>query len=77
MTRGYMQIVEGEWIEPPKKGFIDQCCDCALVHVIDFEVVDKRTREPIPYAAVQFKLKVDRRKTAASRRKLKFTKEDD
>lgn len=76
MTKGYIQIVEGEWIEPAKKGFIDQCCDCHLVHVIDFAVVDSRTKEKIPHATVQFKLRVDRRKTAASRRKLKFSKED-
>lgn len=72
-----MQIIEGEWIEPTHTGFVDQCCDCALVHVIDFAVVDRKTREPIAGAAVQFKLRVDRRKTAASRRKLKFTKETD
>jgi hypothetical protein len=76
MTKGYMQIEEGDWIEPTRKAFIDQCCDCGLVHVIDFAVVDKRTREPVPYVAVQFKLKIDRRKTAASRRKLKFTKDE-
>ena len=75
MTKGYMQIVEGEWIEPTHQGFVDQCCDCHLVHVIDFAVVDRRTKEKIPNAAVQFKLKVDRRKTAASRRKLKFSKD--
>jgi len=77
VTRGYMQIVEGEWIEPAKEGFVDQCCDCGLVHVIDFAVIDKRTRKEVPYVQVQFKLRVDRRKTAASRRKLKFTKEND
>lgn len=76
MTKGYMQIVEGEWIEPAHSGFVDQCCDCHLVHVIDFAVVDRRTKEKIPHAAVQFKLKVDRRKTAASRRKLKFSKDE-
>lgn len=75
MTKGYMQIVEGEWIEPTQNGFIDQCCDCCLVHVIDFAVVDRRTKEKIPNVTVQFKLRVDRRKTAASRRKLKFSKE--
>jgi hypothetical protein len=75
MTKGYQQIHEGEWIEPKRKGFIDQCCDCALVHVIDFEVVDK-DKNKIPGAIVQFKLRVDRRKTAASRRKLKFNKDD-
>ena len=75
MTKGYTQIVEGEWIEPSRKGFVDQCCDCALVHVIDFAVVDRQTKEPIPNATVQFKLRIDRRKTAASRRKLKFSKD--
>ena len=75
MTKGYQQIVEGEWIEPSRKGFIDQCCDCHLVHVIDFEVVDKNKKK-IPGATVQFKLRVDRRKTAASRRKLKFSKDE-
>jgi hypothetical protein len=74
MTKGYQQIVEGEWIEPSRKGFIDQCCDCRLVHVIDFAVVDKN-KKTIPGATVQFKLRVDRRKTAASRRKLKFEKD--
>jgi hypothetical protein len=77
MTKGYEQIVEDEWIAPQRKGFIDQCCDCGLVHIISFAVVDKRTRKDVPYVEVQFKLKVDRRKTAASRRKLKFSKEKD
>lgn len=77
MTRGYQQIHEGEWIEPTREGFIDQCCDCGLVHVIDYAVVDKRTRKPVPYVSVQFKVRVDRRKTAASRRKLKFSKESE
>jgi hypothetical protein len=74
MTKGYQQIHGGEWIEPSRQGFVDQCCDCCLVHVIDFAVVDK-DKKPIPGATVQFKLRVDRRKTAAARRKFKFTKE--
>lgn len=75
MTKGYLQIVEGDWIEPTHKGFVNQCCDCNLVHVIDFAVVDK-DKKKIPNATVQFKLRVDRRKTAASRRKLKFSKDE-
>ena len=75
MTRGYLQITDDEWIAPDRKGFIDQCCDCGLVHIIKYAVIDKRTRKPVPYVEVQFKLRVDARKTAASRRKLKFTKE--
>lgn len=75
MTKGYQQIHEGEWIEPTRKGFVNQCCHCGLVHIIDFAVVDRRTKAPIPNATVQFKLKIDNRKTAASRRKYKFSKD--
>ena len=71
LTRGYQQIHEEEWIEPKKKGFIHQCCDCALVHITDYAVVDK-DRNEVTGVTVQFKLRVDKRRTAASRRKLKF-----
>lgn len=63
---GYLQIVEGEWIEPVKTGFVHQCCDCALVHVTDYAIESGR---------VQFKLRIDRRRTAAARRKFKFQKD--
>lgn len=77
MSDGYMQIYEGEWIEPPKRGFTNQCCACGLVHVFDFVVIDRRTGEKLPGTKIQFRLKVDRRKTAALRRKFKFTKDSD
>ena len=75
MTRGYMQIEEGDWIEPQHGKFVDQCCDCHLVHVMKFAVIDRKTRKAVTGVQVQFKLKIDRRRTAASRRKLKFSKE--
>jgi hypothetical protein len=73
MTKGYLQIEEGKWYEPSRV-FIDQCCDCALTHIVEFAVVDK-DRNPIPGAIIQVKVKIDRRKTAAARRKLKFSKD--
>lgn len=75
MTKGYEQIHDNEWIEPTKK-FVSQCCDCCLVHVYQFQVVD-RANNPMSGAKLHFKVKVDRRKTAAARRKLKFTKDAD
>ena len=75
MTRGYMQIHTDEWIEPSRKAFVDQCCDCGLTHVTDFAVVDRDGNE-VPGVTVQFKRRVDRRKTSASRRKLKFAKDE-
>jgi Zn-finger protein len=77
MTRGYMQIETDEWIEPQHGEFVDQCCDCGLTHVMKFAVINRKTRKEIPGAQVQFRLKIDRRRTAASRRKLKFSKEKD
>jgi hypothetical protein len=75
MTRGYQQIVDGEWVEPKRVGH-SQCCDCHMVHDIEYAVVDRVTREPVPGVIIQVKVKVNRRRTAASRRKLKFTKDD-
>lgn len=77
MSKDYTQIYEGEWVEPTKRGFINQCCSCGLVHVFDFVVRDSRTREKLPNTTIQFRLKVDRRKTSASRRKFKFEKDSD
>jgi Zn-finger protein len=56
----YVQIFEGEWIEPVKRGFVHACCDCALVHVQDFYASDD--------GRVFFRTRVDRRLTAAGRR---------
>lgn len=33
-------LKDGEWIEPILKGFKLACCDCGLVHKIDFEIKD-------------------------------------
>jgi hypothetical protein len=63
MTKGYVQIIEGEWFEPPQRNFAHQCCGCALTHMTDYRVVDGK---------VQFRVRIDNRKTAASRRKFKF-----
>jgi hypothetical protein len=76
VTKGYFQIEENEWFEPPHGIFFDQCCDCGLVHKMKFAVIDKRTRKPVKYVQVQFKLSRDERKTAASRRKLKLSKDE-
>lgn len=42
MTRksGYYQITDGEWIRVPKRGLKEQCCDCGLVHRLNFRIVD-------------------------------------
>lgn len=56
----YPQIQDGEWVEPVnQKAYKMACCNCGLVHVLEFDIVKKR---------VQFRAHRDNRATAAVRR---------
>ncbi len=52
------RIKQGEWIEPTLIHSLG-CCDCGLVHRVQFKVVNGR---------VQFRVWRDKRATAATRR---------
>lgn len=69
VTSRYHQVIEGEWTPIVKKGHINQCCSCALVHVIDYRERDK--------GVLEMRVRVNRRATAAARRAFKFTPERD
>lgn len=34
----YRQVQDGEWVKPRMRKYYMQCCDCGLVHKIDFKV---------------------------------------
>lgn len=58
----YGQVYDGERIEPKTMlGHKMKCCDCGLVHIIDFYIVGKK---------VQFVSRRDKRATAAARREM-------
>lgn len=59
----YGQRYDGDWVKPVMKGYRIMCCDCKLVHVIDFKVV--RSGRGL---AVKFKIARNNRATAAARR---------
>lgn len=48
-----------DWIQPIRRGYKMACCDCGLVHKIDFRVKNGR---------VQLRAARDNRATAAKRR---------
>jgi hypothetical protein len=54
----------GEWTRPRMRNFREQCCDCGLIHRLDFRLVDGR---------IEFRTRRDERATAAVRRRFKFT----
>jgi hypothetical protein len=38
--RDYYHVTDGEWIRVPKRGYKEQCCDCGLIHRLNFRIVD-------------------------------------
>ena len=47
-----------EWVQPQRRGYKMRCCDCALVHELDFRIYRGRA---------QFRVRRHARATAASR----------
>lgn len=75
--RTYEQVYDGEWYEVSLRGDnYDQCCDCGLVHIHRYRVVD-RAGKTIPGSRILYTARRARRSTAAVRRGFKFEKDDD
>ena len=55
----YTRPKNGEWVQPIRKGYRMACCDCGLVHTMDFRVHN---------GAIQFRASRNERSTAAMRR---------
>lgn len=48
-----------DWIQPVKHGYKMQCCDCGLVHTMDFRIAEER---------VQFRAKRGKPKSRAAKK---------
>lgn len=55
----YNEPKDGEWVQPVRKGYKMCCCDCGLVHNVDFRVKD---------GCIQFRVSRNARSTALVRR---------
>ena len=56
------KVSDGEWVQPKRRGYQLECCDCGLVHLLNFRIEGDR---------VQFQAFRDEMKTAATRRERK------
>ena len=56
---GYARPRADEWVQPVRRGYKMGCCDCGLVHDVDFRIVNGR---------VQFRVRRNARSTAMVRR---------
>ena len=66
--RKYYQVVDGEWIAVPRRGYKEQCCGCGLVHRHNFRIDEK--------GRIEIQSIVDNRATAAVRRAFGFEREE-
>ena len=64
----YYHVTDGEWIEIPMRNLMDQCCDCGLIHRMNFRINAKGHLEVQAFR--------DARATNGARRYFAFTKED-
>lgn len=40
----YEKPEPGQWVQPQRKGYKMSCCDCGLVHTVDFRVFKGRVQ---------------------------------
>jgi len=55
----YPRLKANEWQQPIKKGYRMACCDCGLVHDMDFRIVEGK---------IQFRARRNNRATGQLRR---------
>lgn len=63
----YYHVSNGEWITVTKRGYKEQCCDCGLVHKMNFKINAR--------GEIEIQTMRDERATSAVRRAFKFEKD--
>jgi hypothetical protein len=64
----YEIVIDGDWMHLPRRGMHLACCDCGLVHDLAAKVEKGR---------ILIRVVRHNRATAALRRPMKFTKDED
>jgi hypothetical protein len=62
----FKQIKDNEWFYPVMKNHHMACCDCGLVHVINFKVVDVLDKKKLTQV---IKMKAKRSKAQTKKRR--------
>ena len=63
----YYHVSDGEWIAVPRRGYREQCCDCGLIHRLNFRLREGR---------IEIQAFRDGRATSGARRTFRFTREE-
>lgn len=46
---------DGEWVQPIRRGYLMKCCDCGLVHRLNFRLVKTGRGQKIQFQAFRVK----------------------
>lgn len=47
MKRRYPNVTDGQWVQPVERGYHMACCDCGLVHRMNFRVIGIRKKRAV------------------------------
>lgn len=50
----YPKVKDGEWVKPVMKDYRMQCCDCGLVHEMEFKVIKWGRGHKVKFRARRF-----------------------
>ncbi len=64
------QVISGEIISVPSKKWIIACCDCGLVHTLEFKGANAKTGKILVKVTMKPGLTRERRKTRAKKLKM-------
>ena len=67
---GYYKVTDGEWITVHWKGNKDQCCDCGLIHRVNYRINEDSGR-------LEVQVFRDYRATNGARKHFQFEKDED
>lgn len=63
VKKAYPKVKSGQWVSPVRRGYKMACCDCGLVHRMNFQLIPYGSGRKIIFQAFR-----DERATAAKRR---------
>ncbi len=63
----YYHVSDGEWIEVPMRNYKEQCCDCGLVHSMNFRLNAK--------GKLEIQTKRDTRATNGARSAFRYSRD--
>ena len=66
----FKQQYENEWVQPRRKNYYMKCCDCGLIHALDFRILKTKDKR----CFIQFRARRVKAKEVRDERRMKDLK---